>query len=298
MVVLGMISLAEMAPGAVVSWDGGAGDGLWTNAVNWSGDVLPGAGNTIYISNAVTVNALGLSSGNLPSGATLNISGGATLTMSSGAIRLNGSTLNVASNGALAGAFWDLNNGTINFEAGAGATTHDWEHKGANVFGYKLSATGFQTLSPGILRSGNGGAGLAGWSNATYNINISAYNITNGTTMVLADYVSHDAAFNGTFNPTVNITAGASGLSASLAFDTANSKLVLTIDAVGNDAPVAQHQSVGTPVNTPVNIVLRATDPESDPLTFTIVSGPLNGTLTGSSSNRLYTPFTNFIGSD
>jgi len=229
MMAAGMCAVGGVAQAVVVSWDGGAGDGLWTNAVNWSGNVLPGAGDTIYITNLATANALGLaSSGNLPSGATLTISGGATLTMSSGAIRLNGSTLNVASNGTLTGAFWDLNNGTINFEAGAGATMNDWEHKGANVFGYKLSSNGFTTLTPGRLRSGNS----AVWSNATYNINISAYNITNGTTLVLADYVSHDAAFNGTFNPTVNITAGASGLSASLAFDTANSKLVLTIDAV------------------------------------------------------------------
>jgi autotransporter-associated beta strand protein len=282
------------SPAYTSTWDGEGGDGLWTTAANWNGNVLPVAGKAIDINSTVTVDALGLGSGNLPSLATLNISGGATLTMSSGAIRLNGSTLNVASNGALTGAFWDLNNATVNFEAGAGATMTDWEQKGANVFGYKLNANGFTTLTPGRLRSGNN----AVWSNATYNIDISAYNITNGTTIVLADYASHDAAFNGTFNPTVNITAGASGLSASLAFDTVNSKLVLTIDAAGNDAPVAQSQTVGTPVNTPINMVLRATDPESDPLAFTIVTAPLHGTLTGSGSNRLYTPSNNFTGSD
>ena len=282
------------SPAYTSTWDGEGEDGLWTTAANWNGNVLPVAGKAIDINNTVTVDTLGLGSGNLPSSATVNISGGATLTMSSGAIRLNGSTLNVASNGALAGALWDLNNGTINFEAGAGATMNDWEQKGSNVFGYNLNANGFKTLTPGRLRSGNS----AVWSNATYNINISAYNIVNGRSIVLADYASHDAAFNGIFNPTINIIAGASGLSASLAFDTVSSKLVLTIDAAGNDAPVAQSYTVGTPLNTPVNVVLRATDPESDPLTFTIVTAPLHGTLTGSGSNRLYTPSANFVGRD
>ena len=34
---------------AVVAWDGGAGDNLWSNPVNWGGNALPGAADTVQI---------------------------------------------------------------------------------------------------------------------------------------------------------------------------------------------------------------------------------------------------------
>ena len=60
----------------------------------------------------------------------------------------------------------------------------NFEHKAANTFGYKLSATGFTTLVADSLRSGLS----AVWADATYNIDVSDYDIANGTTIVLADY--------------------------------------------------------------------------------------------------------------
>ena len=69
-----------------------------------------------------------------------------------------------------------------------------------------------------------------GWSNVTYEIDISEYDISHGTTIVLADYASHVAAYEGEFDPAaVIIDAGDSGLDAMLSFDTATSSLVLTI---------------------------------------------------------------------
>ena len=37
---------------AIVSWDGGAGDLLWSSAENWGGDVLPGTGDDVVIDAA------------------------------------------------------------------------------------------------------------------------------------------------------------------------------------------------------------------------------------------------------
>ena len=69
----------------------------------------------------------------------------------------------------------------------------------------------------------------------------------------------------------------------------------LTVVAV-NDAPVALDAAVTTAEDTPVAITLQATDVDSPTLTFTIVSSPSDGTLTGSGASRTYTPATNFHG--
>ena len=210
-------------------WDGGAGDGLWTSAANWNFDATPIAGDTVNISNGDTVTGM---NGNLPSGSTVDLTGNSTLTSTLGAVRLNGATINVASGSTLTSAvnkWFDLNAGTVNFEDGAVNTVQNWEHKGNNTFGFTLSATGFTPLTPTALRSGNNGSFSATWAHATFNIDVSNYDISNGGTVVLMDFGSHAAAFDGTFNPTINITYGGSGLYGVLSFDTAGSRLVLTL---------------------------------------------------------------------
>ena len=65
----------------------------------------------------------------------------------------------------------------------------------------------------------------------TFNLDVSNYEVSNGTTVELIDYSGHDSAYGGTFNPTVNLTAGDSGLSGTLSFDTASSKVIYTFDS-------------------------------------------------------------------
>jgi large repetitive protein len=65
-----------------------------------------------------------------------------------------------------------------------------------------------------------------------------------------------------------------------------------------NDAPVAASQSVSTDEDVAAAIILAATDVEGSALTFTIVSGPAHGTLSGAAPNLTYTPAANFSGSD
>ena len=63
-------------------------------------------------------------------------------------------------------------------------------------------------------------------------------------------------------------------------------------------APVAAGQSISTPEDTAVNIVLTASDANGDLLTYAVVDGPSNGTLSGEAPNLTYTPSANYNGSD
>jgi hypothetical protein len=67
---------------------------------------------------------------------------------------------------------------------------------------------------------------------------------------------------------------------------------------VPNELPQAESQSVTTNEDSPLGIALSATDPEGVPLSFAVVSGPAQGTLTGSAPNLTYQPGLNFNGSD
>jgi len=72
----------------------------------------------------------------------------------------------------------------------------------------------------------------------------------------------------------------------------------ITIIDSGNTAPTATAQSVSTAEDVALPITLTGTDPESDQLTFAVVAGPSNGTLSGVAPDLTYTPDLNFNGSD
>jgi hypothetical protein len=65
-----------------------------------------------------------------------------------------------------------------------------------------------------------------------------------------------------------------------------------------NEPPVADDQSVSISANTAVSIVLTASDPDTDPLTFLVVSAPLNGILDGTEPDLTYTPDPGYTGPD
>ncbi|MFN9738119.1 MAG: Ig-like domain-containing protein, partial [Pseudomonadota bacterium] len=74
--------------------------------------------------------------------------------------------------------------------------------------------------------------------------------------------------------------------------------LVINVTAV-NDAPVASNGSATTNEDTSVAATVVAADVDvGDTLTYQIVSGPTNGTLSGTAPNYTYTPNTNYFGTD
>jgi hypothetical protein len=83
------------------------------------------------------------------------------------------------------------------------------------------------------------------------------------------------------------------------ALDSNAATVNITVNAV-NDSPIANNQSVTTDSNTPVSITLTGSDVETAPanLVFATTSGTGNGALSGTAPNLVYTPTTNFCGSD
>ena len=78
-------------------------------------------------------------------------------------------------------------------------------------------------------------------------------------------------------------------------YASSNSSLTVTVPTT----PVAVAQTVTTSVNTPKAITLAATPGTAgDTLTYTIVSNPTHGTLSGTAPNVTYTPATGYVGSD
>ena len=79
--------------------------------------------------------------------------------------------------------------------------------------------------------------------------------------------------------------------------DSAIETVSISITSV-NDTPIANSQSVTTDEDTNVLITLSGTDIDGDNLSYTIISAPANGTLTGTAPDLTYVPNVNFNGAD
>jgi len=76
------------------------------------------------------------------------------------------------------------------------------------------------------------------------------------------------------------------------------SAVFLTVQASDNEPPVADDLNVNTVEDTPVVVTLTATDPDEDPLTFSVIDSPFHGTLSGTAPDLTYTPDPDYNGSD
>lgn len=78
----------------------------------------------------------------------------------------------------------------------------------------------------------------------------------------------------------------------------ADSIIQFTGPGFANQAPMALDQLVTTPRDTPVAVTLTGLDPDMDPLTFNVVRSPVNGAVTGTTADVIYTPDPGFVGMD
>ena len=79
--------------------------------------------------------------------------------------------------------------------------------------------------------------------------------------------------------------------------DSSPATVSITVVAV-NPPPTANPQSVTTDEDTPVAITLTGSDPDGNTLTYAVATQPLQGVLSGSAPNLIYTPASNTNGLD
>ncbi|MEI6674340.1 MAG: DUF6288 domain-containing protein [Verrucomicrobiota bacterium] len=78
----------------------------------------------------------------------------------------------------------------------------------------------------------------------------------------------------------------------------ATANLSVTVAPDTNRAPRPQNQSLVTPLNTALTITLVAADPDGNAMTYSIVTPPAHGILTGTAPNVSYTPTPGYTGAD
>lgn len=226
-------------PVADLIWDGGA-SGSWTNSLNWDPDLLPVAGNSVLIDGAVTVDQTG-SDQNLPQYSKVTLTNGATLTRPGGALRMNYSTINVASNCILTGNHWDLAAGSLNFQNGAKATMSNFELRSSNVLSFRIGPSGFTTLMPGTLY----GQAAEAFSKLTVRVDMSDYTGGPATIMLMdftvnghSSFLTRDSFLSGA---TRIITNSGSYSNSIVYFDAVRVALVLRVSEVPITPPLADY---------------------------------------------------------
>jgi murein DD-endopeptidase MepM/ murein hydrolase activator NlpD len=117
----------------------------------------------------------------------------------------------------------------------------------------------------------------------------------NGVTIRTADFNPADYYLNLTFG---ELTGQAQCIVAQATTTTGDVGSQQWGDCSGLVVPVADGQQLATPSDTALAITLTGSDGNNDPLTYAVVSQPLNGTLSGVAPNLTYTPNPGYVGSD
>ncbi len=110
-------------------------------------------------------------------------------------------------------------------------------------------------------------------------------------TTALSDQFDLSVAGNGDAGNTVTVTVTPSDGTAS---GTPQTDTATVAGGGGGNAPVAFDSNYGVTKAAARVITLNATDADSDPLTYSIVTPPNSGSLSGSGSSRTYTPVNSF----
>jgi VCBS repeat-containing protein len=113
-----------------------------------------------------------------------------------------------------------------------------------------------------------------------------------------AGVLTYTTALNSFGSATFEVRVVDSGSGVAPNVNTSTPRTLVINAAAVNDAPVANDAAFVTDEDVAVATTLTASDVENDPLTWTIVAGPANGTLSGTAPNLTYTPNANYFGAD
>jgi len=99
-------------------------------------------------------------------------------------------------------------------------------------------------------------------------------------------------------SPILFVIAAALFLSHDATGETEILDFIPAIIAANTGLPIANSLAVSTPQGDDVTITLTGADPGEGSLSFEVISGPQNGTLSGSAPNLTYSPTGDFTGKD
>jgi alpha-tubulin suppressor-like RCC1 family protein len=120
-----------------------------------------------------------------------------------------------------------------------------------------------------------------------------------GQTYLGAKSVTTDASGNASFVATFPSTALGHVITATATDANDNtSEFSQARAVVANSAPVAHDQTVAVARNASKTFTLTASDVDGDSLTYTVLTQPSNGTLSGTAPNLTYTPSASYVGED
>lgn len=203
-------------------------------------------------------------------------------------------------------------NGTLSAVSGATVTyTPNSGYSGSDTFTFRAN-DGLTNSNTATATVSVNGAPVAGADAATVVVgqSVSGNVLTNDTdpdgdtlTSSLASAPANGTAIvtsGGTFTYTHNGSATTFDSFTYTASDGNGGEATATVAiTVSNQAPTALDRSTATPFETAVTITFSATDPESQPLTYSIASLPSSGSLGAvSGASVTYTPATGFSGTD
>ena len=212
-------------------------------------------------------------------------------------------------------------NGTLTaFDASTGAYTYtpNANFNGSDSFTFRAndSTTNSNTATISVTVSGVNDAPVASNASETTNEDVAltstltasdidgdglTYSVVsqpaNGSVTITntasGDYTyTPDANYNGSDSFTFRVNDGTTNSN--------TATVSITVSAV-NDAPVANDGNLSTTEDTPASGTLTASDVEGNPLTYSVVAQPANGTVlitNASTGAYTYTPDANFSGSD
>ncbi|NQD38888.1 tandem-95 repeat protein [Permianibacter sp. IMCC34836] len=166
-----------------------------------------------------------------------------------------------------------------------------------------FSGTGTLTLSSGNVVLA--GVTIGSYDTTAYANGQLVITFNNGVTNAQVNGVLQRLAYsNSSDNPPASVgigfvfsdgNAGAQGAGGAR---TTTGTITVNITGV-NDAPVGVDQTVSTDEDTSVSGNLGATDPENNPLTFTLATGPGHGSVVvNADGSYTYTPSSNYFGND
>lgn len=203
--------------------------------------------------------------------------------------------------------------GTLSGSAPNLTYSPDLNYNGSDSFAFKVndgsSDSNVGTISITVTPVND--APIANSQNVTYDLNtpkaitLTGSDIDGNPLTYIVDALPTNGSLSGTapnltYTPNSGFT-GADSFTFHVNDGTTNSNIAtvsLNLTPVTNTSPVANNSSVTTQEDVPKVIVLSATDIDGDVLTYTILSSPTHGSLTGTGPNVTYTPDLNYNGPD